>query len=178
MSPFFIGLKMSTLSFPTIHIVLHEPEIPPNTGNIGRTVLGVNGRLHLVGHLGFRLNEQSLRRAGLDYWPHLDLRRWNSLEELELTKKRCFLFTKTGRHYFDEVNYQPGDYLIFGSESKGLPQTFLDTFPTQTVQFPTLGAIRSYNLASCVHAACMEFVRQNKALLQPHFRKMEREQPH
>ncbi len=160
---------------PVVNVVLLEPEIPPNTGNIGRTVVGTAGRLHLVGRLGFKLDEKALRRAGLDYWPRLDVKKWDNLDGLELPAKRFYLFTKAGQKPFYDVDYQLGDYLVFGSESRGLPQSLLDAHPDRTVQFPTIGAIRSYNLASCVHAAVMELIRQNHDQLKPHFLRLERE---
>lgn len=163
--------------FPVVNVVLHQPEIPPNTGNIGRTVLGLNGCLHLVGRLGFRINEKTLRRAGLDYWESLQIKRWKTLSDLDLADKRFFLFTKIGQHMFYDVNYQLGDYLVFGSESRGLPAELLQQYSDQTVQFPTMGPVRSYNLASTVHSACMELVRQNHDLLHAYYQQLEREQP-
>lgn len=162
---------------PVVNVVLVEPEIPPNTGNIGRTVLGVDGCLHLIEPLGFQLSAKNLKRAGLDYWPLLSVKYWKNIDDLNLRIKRFFLFTKIGQHYFYDVRYEIGDYLVFGSESRGLPQRLIQEFPERTIQFPTLGDIRSYNLASCVHSAVMELIRQNQAGLQPYYRKLEREIP-
>ncbi len=163
--------------FPVVNVVLHEPEIPPNTGNIGRTVLGVYGRLHLVGELGFRIDEQALKRAGLDYWQLLDVRFWATLEELDLQDKRFFLFTKAAFRPFFEADFKLGDYLVFGSESRGLPRQLLDANPEKTLQIPTIGDIRSYNLACAVHSACLELIRQNHNYLNKFYRQLEREIP-
>ncbi|OQY28900.1 MAG: hypothetical protein B6244_05700 [Candidatus Cloacimonetes bacterium 4572_55] len=168
-------INRKSLPFPIVNVVLYEPEIPPNTGNIGRTVLGINGRLYLVGRLGFSVDEYHLKRAGLDYWSRLSVRRMEDPNDLHLDDKRFFLFTKGAKTPYFSATFRLGDYLIFGSESRGLPQELLDQYPDRTLQFPTIGQIRSYNLASSVHSACMELVRQNHAILHPYYRRLERE---
>ncbi|XGC81106.1 tRNA (cytidine(34)-2'-O)-methyltransferase [Bdellovibrio bacteriovorus] len=145
-------------------IVLIEPEIPQNTGNIGRTCVATNCELHLVGKMGFEINDTNLKRAGLDYWPHLTWHRhatfedwWSKVED----PSRVWLFTtKTKRTYF-EPQYQHGDWLVFGKETKGLDPDLLLKFPNQTVTIPMLGeGARSLNLATSVAIAAYEGVRQ------------------
>ena len=145
-------------------IVLIEPEIPQNTGNIGRTCVGTNCELHIVGKMGFEINDTNLKRAGLDYWPHLTWHRhetfeawWKNVED----PTRVWLFTtKTQRTYF-EPHYQSGDWLVFGKETKGLSPELLQKFPEQTVTIPMIGeGARSLNLATSVAIAAYEGVRQ------------------
>src|SRR3954468_10530795 len=110
------------------NVALLEPEIPPNTGNIGRLCLATGSRLHLVQPLGFKIDDRQLQRAGLDYWKEVDLRVWSSLSELQSEQDNSaryfFLTTKTQRAYHDE-QFQPGDFLVFGRETKGLPEPLL-----------------------------------------------------
>jgi len=144
------------------HIVLVEPEIPPNTGNIGRLCLATGSTLHLVKPLGFSLDDKALRRAGLDYWQDVTLRLWDSLPDLLNTlsaEDRFFLLTtKSSRKYWD-VPFQAGDYLIFGRESRGLPESLLQAHPSQTVTIP-MQSTRSLNLATAVGIVLYEGVRQ------------------
>src|SRR5205823_14086878 len=111
------------------NVVLVEPEIPPNTGNIGRLCLATGSRLHLVKPLGFSLEDRQLKRAGLDYWDEVDVRTWDSLAELKReqssSSRYFFLTTKSGRAYYD-VRFHGGDFLVFGRETKGLPENLLD----------------------------------------------------
>lgn len=153
-----------TLVKPTFRIVLIEPEIPQNTGNIGRTCVATNCELHVVGKLGFEINDKNLKRAGLDYWPYLSFHRHQSFEDwfrLVEDPHRLWLFTtKTKRTYF-EPRYQAGDWLVFGKETKGLSPDFLAQFPSQTVTIPMLGeGARSLNLATSVAVASYEGIRQ------------------
>lgn len=153
-----------TLVKPTFRIVLIEPEIPQNTGNIGRTCVATNCELHVVGKLGFEINDKNLKRAGLDYWPYLSFHRHQSFEDwfrLVEDPHRLWLFTtKTKRTYF-EPRYQAGDWLVFGKETKGLSPDFLAQFPYQTVTIPMLGeGARSLNLATSVAVASYEGIRQ------------------
>ena len=145
------------------NIVLHEPEIPPNTGNIARTCVGTGCQLHLIEPLGFDLSEKSLRRAGLDYWQHLQWQKhshWQNWWKTVLDTNRVFLFTtKTDRVLYD-VSFQEGDHLVFGSETRGLPQTRLEEFPLQTVTLPMTSNIRSLNLSNAVAVAIYEAMRQ------------------
>src|SRR3954454_17344634 len=112
---------------PLLHVVLHEPQIPPNTGNIGRTCVAVGAKMWLVRPLGFSLSEKELRRAGLDYWPHLEwevVENWGELCERlaePLAARRAWFFTKTASRPYLDVAYQRGDLLVFGSETRGLP---------------------------------------------------------
>ncbi len=147
-----------------LHIVLVEPEIPPNTGNIGRLCVGTGSRLHLVEPLGFSLDDKSVRRAGLDYWSDLDLQRWPSIDAYltALNQERArfhLLSTKASRSH-TEAQFQDGDHLIFGRETRGLPESLLHQYPDHTLRLPMLPAIRSYNLATAVAGVLFEAVRQ------------------
>ena len=144
------------------NIVLVEPEIPPNTGNVGRLCLATKSTLHLVKPLGFSLDDRQLKRAGLDYWADVDLRMWNSVQEL-LNAKRAedrhfFVTTKTKRAYW-EVKFRIGDFLIFGRETKGLPESLLAEHEPDCLTIPMAGA-RSLNLATAVGIVLFEAVRQ------------------
>ena len=144
------------------NIVLVEPEIPPNTGNVGRLCLATKSTLHLVKPLGFSLDDRQLKRAGLDYWADVDLRIWNSVQEL-LNAKRAedrhfFVTTKTKRAYW-EVKFRIGDFLIFGRETKGLPESLLAEHEPDCLTIPMAGA-RSLNLATAVGIVLFEAVRQ------------------
>jgi tRNA (cytidine/uridine-2'-O-)-methyltransferase len=147
-----------------LHVVLIEPEIPPNTGNIGRLCLATGAALHLVGPLGFSLDDRTLLRAGLDYWKDVDCRRWPDFASLQaaagLRARFFFLTTKTDRAYWD-ATFQDGDYLVFGRESKGLPESLLAAHPEQCLTIPQQG-VRSLNLATAVGIALYEAVRQVK----------------
>jgi tRNA (cytidine/uridine-2'-O-)-methyltransferase len=146
-----------------IHIALYKPEIHPNTGNIARLCAANGLPLHLIGNLGFRIDERSVRRAGLDYWPHVDLRREKDLESLRsaIPDVRFFYFsTRAGRLYTD-VDYMPGDCLVFGPESTGLPDHLLRENEENCLKIPMLSAhVRSLNLASAVAIAAYEALRQ------------------
>ncbi|MCB1076795.1 MAG: tRNA (cytidine(34)-2'-O)-methyltransferase [Verrucomicrobiae bacterium] len=144
------------------HIVLIEPEIPPNTGNIGRLCLAVGARLHLVGALGFSLDDRALKRAGLDYWADVDVWRWESLEALkqasEPDARFFYLTTKTERPYWS-VDFREGDHLVFGPETRGLPESLLAAHAGQSLTIPQKGG-RSLNLATAVGIVLYEAVRQ------------------
>lgn len=146
------------------HIVLVEPEIPPNTGNIGRLCLAAGATLHLVGPLGFSTDDRTLRRAGLDYWAEVDCRHWPDLAALRAAAgpdARFFYFTtKTKRVFWDE-RFQPGDYLVFGRESKGLPESLLAANPDRCLTIPQRG-VRSLNLANAAGIALYEALRQTR----------------
>ena len=145
-----------------LQIVLIEPEIPPNTGNIGRLCLATGARLHLVGPLGFDIDDRTLKRAGLDYWKEVDCRRWANfaaLQEAAGPDARFFYFTtKTTQAYWDE-SFRDGDYLVFGRESKGLPESLLAAHPGQCLTIPQQG-VRSLNLGNAVGIVLYEAVRQ------------------
>jgi tRNA (cytidine/uridine-2'-O-)-methyltransferase len=146
------------------NVVLIEPEIPPNTGNIGRLCLATGSTLHLVKPLGFSIDDRELRRAGLDYWKDVDVRLWDSLEELQRAQKTAvqlfFLTTKSDRAYYD-VCFQPGDFLVFGRETKGLPEALLAAHQEQLLTIPIQGA-RSLNLATAVAIVLFEAMRQQR----------------
>jgi len=146
------------------NVVLVEPEIPPNTGNIGRLCLATKSTLHLVKPLGFSLDDRQLKRAGLDYWDDVDLKVWDSLEELiesKLPEPRCFFVTtKTKRAYWD-VKFRPGDFLVFGRETKGLPEKLLRENQQSCITIPMHGT-RSLNLATAVAIVLFEAVRQQQ----------------
>lgn len=148
---------------PLFHVALVEPEIPQNTGNIGRTCVGTRSDLHLVGPLGFKITDKNLKRAGLDYWQHL---RWKHHETRESWKaeirdpRRMFYFSAKGtRHYYD-VQFQKGDWLVFGKETKGLPDDLLQQNEDQTLLIPILGPVRGYNVSTAVAIVAFEFLRQ------------------
>ncbi len=149
------------------NVVLVEPEIPPNTGNVGRLCLATKSRLHLVKPLGFSLEDRQLKRAGLDYWEDVDLKVWESLElaliEAKRSDCRCFFVTtKTKRAYWDvywDVQFQPGDFLIFGRETKGLPESLLAANKPACIRIP-MADTRSLNLATAVGIVLFEAIRQ------------------
>lgn len=150
-------------SLPFFRIVLIEPEIPNNTGNIGRTCVGTASELHLVGKLGFEINDKQLRRAGLDYWPHLKFFQHSSWEEwwqhVE-DPERVFYFTTKAQQSYYETQFQAGDWLVFGKETKGLDAWILEKFSKQTRTIPMHGPIRSLNLATAVAIVTFEGIRQ------------------
>ena len=140
-----------------------EPEIPGNTGNIGRTCVGMKSCLHIVGQPSFIINDKTVRRAGLDYWSHLKLVRHKSFIGFENhvsdISRVFFLSTKSCVSIFD-TNFQHGDYFVFGKETKGLDENILDKYSHQMIGLPMLGPIRSHNLANAVTAVIYEATRQ------------------
>lgn len=151
---------------PVLHIVLCQPEIPPNTGNIARSCVAIGAKLWLVKPLGFELTEKRLRRAGLDYWPHLDwetVENWTSLQEQLtscFTSKRTWFFTKSAEKLYTDVTFQRGDALVFGSESRGLPAEIVENHPDRLLRIPIRPQVRSLNLSSAAAIAMYEAVRQ------------------
>lgn len=147
---------------PLFNIVLWQPEIPNNTGNIGRTCLAMQAKLHLIGPLGFEITDKSVKRAGLDYWPHLKKSMYDSWEEFLESKKdaRLFFVTTKSDVLCYEPKYQKNDYFIFGRETKGLPEEMLDQYPEQKIRIPMLGPTRSLNLANAVAIVGYEYLRQ------------------
>lgn len=146
-----------------LNIVLFEPEIPANTGNIGRTCVATGTRLHLIEPLGFRLNEKSIKRAGMDYWEHLDVTRYINFEEF-LEKNpgaKIYMATTKGQHVYTEVNYEPDCYIMFGKESAGIPEEILVKNPENCIRIPMLSEIRSLNLSNSVAVVLYEALRQN-----------------
>lgn len=148
---------------PQLHIVLHQPEIPHNTGSVGRTCVAVGAKLWLVRPLGFRVDDYYLRRAGLDYWERLEwqvVEDWESLIAALPAAERAYFFTKTAAHDYRDVRYEPGDVLVFGSESQGLPASMLAEHADRTLRIPIRDAVRSLNLSNAVAVATFEALRQ------------------
>ena len=154
-----------------LNIVLHEPEIPANTGNIGRTCVAAGARLHLIKPLGFQINEKALKRAGLDYWDKLDVRVYDNYEEKKKKNPGAVIYMATtkGRHVYSEVSYEPDCYIMFGKESAGIPEEILVEHPDRAIRIPMLSEIRSLNLSNSVAVVLYEALRQN------HFVQLERE---
>jgi tRNA (cytidine/uridine-2'-O-)-methyltransferase len=147
---------------PLLHVVLHQPDIPQNTGNIGRTCAAVGAKLWLIRPLGFRLDARLLRRAGLDYWELVDWEAVDSWAELrqKLAGRPWWALTKTGSRLLWDARFAPGDVLLFGSETRGLPATILGEQPDRNVKLPMRPEVRSLNLASTVNTVVYEAVRQ------------------
>jgi tRNA (cytidine/uridine-2'-O-)-methyltransferase len=147
---------------PWLHVVLYQPEIPHNTGSVGRTCVAVGAKLWLVRPLGFRIDDYYLRRSGLDYWEHLvweAVDDWQQLVE-RLPAVRPWLFTKKGTQTYSDVRYAAGDVLIFGRESQGLPDWMLEAHADRQVRIPTRPEARSLNLSNSVAVAVYEALRQ------------------
>lgn len=135
-----------------MHVVLYQPEIPPNTGNIARQCVGMNACLHLIKPVGFDLSDNAVKRAGLDHWDELNLVVHENPDEfLKWIGDRIpWLITKRGNIRYDQPEYRNEDILIFGSETRGLPDAWLSQWQDRTVYVPILGNVRSYNLANTV----------------------------
>jgi len=147
---------------PRLHVVLYQPEIPPNTGAVGRTCVAVGAKLWLVRPLGFRVDTKTLRRAGLDYWQHLEwdiVDDWSSLVE-RLPQRQFWYFTKTATVSYLDVAYEPGDVLVFGSETQGLPSSILEQNRGRALRIPIRPQVRSLNLSNAVAVAAYEALRQ------------------
>ena len=146
-----------------INIVLLEPEIPANTGNIGRTCAATGSRLHLIEPLGFRLNEKALKRAGMDYWKELDVTTYINYEDF-LEKNpgaKIYMATTKGQHVYSDVKFEPDCYIMFGKESAGIPEEILLEHPNEAIRIPMMGETRSLNLANSVSIVLYEALRQN-----------------
>jgi tRNA (cytidine/uridine-2'-O-)-methyltransferase len=146
-----------------IHVALVNPEIHPNAGNIARLCAANGLPLHLVGNPGFRTDEKSVRRAGLDYWPYVDLRRETDLVELRsrLPDARFYFFSARAERFYTDVRYRPGDCLVFGPESRGFPEELLRENRDRALKIPMrLTCVRSLNLSSAVAVAVYEALRQ------------------
>ena len=145
-----------------MNIVLHEPEIPANTGNIGRSCVATGTRLHLIEPLGFKLTEYALKRSGMDYWPQLDYVRYiNYADFLENNKgARIFFATTKARRTYCDVEYGPDDYIMFGKESHGIPEEILVDNEENCIRIPMLPGIRSLNLSNSVNIVLYEALRQ------------------
>lgn len=146
-----------------MNIVLHEPEIPFNTGAIGRTCVATGTVLHLIEPLGFVLNEKSVKRAGMDYWDKLDVRRYINYEDFLEKNPDAHIFyaTTKARHVYTEVSYSENDFIMFGKESAGIPEEILKDHPDQCIRIPMLPEIRSLNLSNSVNIVLYEALRQN-----------------
>lgn len=149
-----------------INIVLHEPEIPANTGNIGRTCVAAGARLHLIEPMGFRISEKEVKRAGLDYWDKLDVSVYDNYADF-LKKNpdaagNTFMATTKARHVYTEVGYTPDCYIMFGKESAGIPEEILVAYPERCIRIPMIGEIRSLNLANSAAIVLYEALRQNQ----------------
>ena len=145
---------------PQFHVVLYQPEIPHNAGSVGRTCVAVGAKLWLVRPLGFRVDDYHLRRAGLDYWQHLE---WEVVDDwlhlqTALTGAACWFFSKRATKAYTDVHYGRGDVFVFGSESQGLPDAMLE--PESSLCIPTRAEVRSLNLSNAVAVAAYEALRQ------------------
>lgn len=147
-----------------LNIVLHEPEIPANTGNIGRTCCATGTRLHLIGPLGFSLSEKALKRAGMDYWQHLDVTVYDDYNDF-LSKNpnaKIYYATTKAPNVYSQVSYEPDCYIMFGKESAGIPEEILVNNQENCVRIPMNPEIRSLNLSNSVAVVLYEALRQNE----------------
>ena len=147
-----------------LNIVLFEPEIPANTGNIGRTCVATGTRLHLIEPLGFQLTEKAIRRSGMDYWKDLDVTTYVNYEEF-LEKNpgaKIYMATTKGKHVYSDVTYEPDCYIMFGKESAGIPEEILAHHKEQCIRIPMINEIRSLNLSNSVAVVLYEALRQNQ----------------
>ena len=146
-----------------LNIILHEPEIPGNTGNIGRTCVATGTRLHLIEPLGFQLNDKTVKRAGMDYWDQLDVTRyddWNDFLERNPGAKIYYATTK-GKHVYSDVSFEPDCFIMFGKESAGIPEEILVESQDTAIRIPMNKNIRSLNLSNSVAIVLYEALRQN-----------------
>ena len=146
-----------------INIVLHEPEMPANTGNIGRTCVATGARLHLIEPLGFRINDKMIKRAGMDYWDKLDVTTYVSYEDF-LEKNpgaKVYMATTKSKQTYTDVHYEEDCYIMFGKESAGIPEDILVNHQDTCVRIPMIGDIRSLNLSNSVAIVLYEALRQN-----------------
>ena len=147
-----------------MNIVLFQPEIPANTGNIGRTCVATDTRLHLIEPLGFRLNEREIKRAGMDYWEHLDVTRYINYDDFlkKNPNAKIWMATTKARQVYTEVVYGPDDYIMFGKESAGIPEEILVENEETCIRIPMLEKIRSLNLSNSAAIVLYEALRQNQ----------------
>lgn len=151
----------------SFHIVLIEPEIPPNTGNIARLCAATGTTLHLVGKLGFSIDDKHLKRAGLDYWQAVEVRQWASLQELQAAypQGRYWYTSKKAGKSHVQADYRPGDFLVFGKETFGLPEQLLEENIEQSIRIPISGTlVRSLNLSTAAGIVLYEALRQTGQL--------------
>lgn len=147
-----------------MHIVLHQPEIPANTGNIGRTCVATGTSLHLIEPLGFRLDEKAIKRAGMDYWEHLDVKTYINYEDFLAANPgaRIWYATTKAKHSYSEVSFGDNDYIMFGKESAGIPEEILVNNEESCIRIPMKPEIRSLNLANSVAIVLYEALRQTE----------------
>ena len=147
-----------------MNIVLFQPEIPANTGNIGRTCVATGTKLHLIEPLGFRLNEKSIQRAGMDYWDKLDIERYINFEDFleKNNSPKIYMATTKAKHIYSDVRYEEDAYIMFGKESAGIPEEILVEHEESCIRIPMLDEIRSLNLANSVSIVLYEALRQNQ----------------
>ena len=146
-----------------MNIVLHQPEIPANTGNIGRTCVATGSVLHLIEPLGFRIGEKELKRAGMDYWDKLDVRRYMNFEEFleKNPNAKIWMATTKAKHVYSDVEFGPDDFIMFGKESAGIPEEILVDYEETCIRIPMNEDIRSLNLSNSVAIVLYEALRQN-----------------
>ena len=152
-----------------MNIILHEPEIPANTGNIGRTCVATGTKLHLIKPLGFSLEEKQLKRAGLDYWEKLDVTVYESCADFleKHPDAKIYMATTKAKHCYADVSYGPEDYIMFGKESAGIPEEILLDYEDTSIRIPMLSEIRSLNLSNAAAIVLYEALRQqNFAFMQ------------
>jgi len=145
-----------------MNIILHQPEIPQNTGNIGRTCVATGTKLHLIEPLGFRLDEKAIKRAGMDYWQHLEVYRYVNFEEF-LEKNpgaKIWMATTKAKHTYSDVTFGEDDFIMFGKESAGIPEEILVDYEDTCIRIPMLPEIRSLNLSNSVAVVLYEALRQ------------------
>ena len=151
-----------------LHIVLHQPEIPQNAGNIGRTCMAAGADLHLIEPLGFRLNERALKRAGMDYWQDVDVSRYINFEAFREAhpSSRIWMATTKAKRLYTEAAFRDGDFIMFGKESGGIPEEILSRYADTSIRIPMVEGARSLNLANAVAVILYEAIRQiNKKVL-------------
>lgn len=146
-----------------MNIVLLEPEIPANTGNIGRTCVATGAKLHLIEPLGFKLGEKEIKRAGLDYWDKLDVTVYQNFEEFleKNPNAKLYMATTKATHVYSDVKYDENAYIMFGKESKGIPEEILLQYKETSIRIPMIGEIRSLNLSNSVAIVLYEALRQH-----------------
>lgn len=145
----------------TLNIVLVEPEVPPNTGNIGRTCACTGAALHLIHPLGFDTSDKSVRRAGMDYWQHIEVFHYDSLDDFfQKNQGNFYYFSTKAKYKYTDISYPDNAYLFFGKESAGLPEDLLHNNPETTVRIPMEGSCRSLNLSNAASIATYEVLRQ------------------
>ena len=145
-----------------MNIVLFQPEIPPNTGNIARTCACTGAKLHLIRPLGFSTDEKAVQRAGLDYWDKLEIHYYDSLEELfaKYKESNFYFTTKFAKQHYTEIEYESDDFLVFGRETAGLPDEIMEKYPKQCIRIPMQDDVRSLNLSNAVTIVLYEALRQ------------------